>query len=49
MKKLPEANLEFVGMSLVGPSIAIVTARDKKNVRENPQARWTDNCDCDNG
>jgi beta-ribofuranosylaminobenzene 5'-phosphate synthase len=30
MSQLREANLEFVGMSSVGPSIAVVTALDKK-------------------
>ena len=32
MSKLREAGLEFVGMSSVGPAIAVVTALDKKSV-----------------
>jgi len=30
MSQLRDAKLEFVGMSSVGPSIAVVTALDKK-------------------
>ncbi len=33
MNRLREAGFEFVGMSSVGPAIAIITARDEKTVR----------------
>ena len=32
MSQLREAGLEFVGMSSVGPSIAIITAKEKREV-----------------
>jgi predicted sugar kinase len=32
MSLLREAKLEFVGMSSVGPSIAVVTDKDRKSV-----------------
>ena len=34
MSMLREAGLEFVGMSSVGPSIAIVTEKDRKEIRK---------------
>ena len=34
MSMLREAGLEFVGMSSVGPAIAIITDRDKKSVQK---------------
>ena len=34
MSRLREAELEFVGMSSVGPSIAVVTALDRKSVEK---------------
>ena len=34
MSLLREAKLEFVGMSSVGPSIAIVTGKDRKSVEK---------------
>ncbi len=34
MSLLREAKLEFVGMSSVGPSIAVVTERDKKSIEK---------------
>ncbi len=32
MSMLREAGLEFVGMSSVGPSIAVVTAKDREEI-----------------
>ncbi len=34
MSRLREANLEFVGMSSVGPSIAVVTSLDRKSLEK---------------
>ncbi len=34
MSMLREAGLEFVGMSSVGPSIAIVTGKDRKAIQK---------------
>jgi predicted sugar kinase len=34
MNLLREAKLEFVGMSSVGPSIAVVTDKDRKSVEK---------------